>query len=387
MIKPTYFLYSIFTIWLSVFTTILAAAESLIPASPQIAATAYLLLDADSSKLLISENAEQKIPPASLTKMMTSYIAAEELSKGNISMDDQVRVSIKAWKAPGSRMFIKEGTTVLVKDLLRGIIIQSGNDASIALAEHIAGSEDAFADLMNKYAQLLGMNNSHFMNATGLPSANHYSSAADMAKLAKAIIKNHPEHYSIYREQYFSYNGIKQPNRNKLLWRDKNVDGLKTGHTKEAGYCLVASAKKNGMRLISVVMGTHSEEARASESQKLMTWGFRYYETSKLYSAQQSLQDVRLWGGETKTISIGLQESLYLTIPHRQLKNLKIDITIDEFVTAPIEQMAVIGQVSIKLDDNVLVEKPLVALQAGVSGGFFKQIWDQILIFFIQLIN
>ena len=393
MIKQTRFLYSIYLLTLlvlppvAVATQPVAATQSLIPASPQIAATAYLLIDAKSGKVLVSEDADREIPPASLTKMMTSYIAAKEIAKGNITLDDQVRVSIKAWQAPGSRMFIKEGTTVTVSDLLRGIIIQSGNDASTALAEHIAGSEDAFSDLMNQYAQLLGMSHSHFMNATGLPSDQHYSSAEDLAKLAVAIIRDHPEHYAIYSEKYFTYNGIRQPNRNKLLWRDKSVDGLKTGHTEEAGYCLVASAQARGMRLISVVMGARSEEARASESQKLMTWGFRYYETRKLYAAQQSLQDIRLWGGAVESLSLGLEQDLYLTIPRNQADNLKIEIEVDPFIQAPVEKGAVLGRLVVKLQDNTLIERPLVANQAGDSGSFFKRIWDQILIFFIQLMN
>ncbi len=393
MIKSTRFLYSTYLLTLLVLAPVaialqpVATTQSLIPASPQIAATAYLLIDAKSGKVLVSENANQEIPPASLTKMMTSYIAAKEIAKGSITLDDQVRVSIKAWQAPGSRMFIKEGTTVSVSDLLRGIIIQSGNDASIALAEHIAGSEDAFSDLMNQYAQLLGMSHSHFMNATGLPSEQHYSSAEDLARLAVAIIRDHPEHYAIYSEKYFTYNGIRQPNRNKLLWRDKSIDGLKTGHTEEAGYCLVASAQARGMRLISVVMGARSEEARASESQKLMTWGFRYYETRKLYAAQQSLQDIRLWGGAVESLSLGLEQDLYLTIPRNQADNLKIEIEVDPFVQAPVEKGAGLGRLVVKLQDKTLIERPLVANQAGASGSFFKRIWDQVLIFFIQLIN
>ncbi len=393
MIKSTRFLYSTYLLMLLVLAPVaiaiqpVATTQSLIPASPQIAATAYLLIDAKSGKVLVSEDADREIPPASLTKMMTSYIAAKEIAKGNITLDDQVRVSIKAWQAPGSRMFIKEGTTVSVSDLLRGIIIQSGNDASTALAEHIAGSEDAFSDLMNQYAQLLGMSHSHFMNATGLPSEQHYSSAEDLARLAVAIIRDHPEHYAIYSEKYFTYNGIRQPNRNKLLWRDKSVDGLKTGHTEEAGYCLVASAQARGMRLISVVMGARSEEARASESQKLMTWGFRYYETRKLYAAQQSLQDIRLWGGAVESLSLGLEQDLYLTIPRNQADNLKIEIEVDPFVQAPVEKGAGLGRLVVKLQDKTLIERPLVANQAGASGSFFKRIWDQVLIFFIQLIN
>lgn len=397
MIKISRFLHSTCILMLLVLTPAVGvtqvptptpvAPQVMMPAPPQIAATAYLLVDAQSGKVLVSENAELEIPPASLTKMMTSYIAAEEIAKGNISLDDQVRVSIKAWQTSGSKMFIREGTTVSVSDLLRGIIIQSGNDASIALAEHIAGSEDAYADLMNQYAQLLGMNHSHFMNATGLPAPQHYSSAQDLAKLAVAIIGNHPEHYAIYSEREFTYNDIRQPNRNKLLWRDASVDGLKTGHTEEAGYCLVASAMIDGMRLVSVVMGARSEEIRAAESQKLMTWGFRYFETRKLYGALQSLQDIRLWGGKAATLPVGLEQDLYLTVPRGQADKIEIEIEVDQFVLAPVEKGSPLGRLVVKLADEVLVDSPLVANQAGEPGGFFKRIWDRIMIFFIQLVN
>src|SRR5690606_8664739 len=255
------------------------ASAPLIPPAPTVAASSYLLIDADSGKVLTEHNADTPLPPASLTKMMTSYIASMEILKGQLLEEDEVLVSEKAWRMGGSKMFIEVGNRVRVIDLLRGVIIQSGNDASVALAEHIAGSEESFADLMNSHARRLGMNNTHFENATGLPGENHVSSARDMAIMAKAIIEDDPQHYAIYKEKEFVWNGIRQPNRNLMLWRDNTVDGLKTGHTDEAGYCLVASAKRDGMRLISVVMGTASEQARAAETQKLLTWGFRFFET------------------------------------------------------------------------------------------------------------
>src|SRR5690554_6328676 len=245
------------------------ASAPLIPPAPTVAASSYLLIDADSGKVLTEHNADTPLPPASLTKMMTSYIASMEILKGQLREEDEVLVSEKAWRMGGSKMFIEVGNRVRVIDLLRGVIIQSGNDASVALAEHIAGSEESFADLMNSHARRLGMNDTHFENATGLPGENHVSSARDMAIMAKAIIEDDPQHYAIYKEKEFVWNGIRQPNRNLMLWRDNTVDGLKTGHTDEAGYCLVASAKRDGMRLISVVMGTASEQARAAETQKL----------------------------------------------------------------------------------------------------------------------
>lgn len=363
------------------------AANPLIPAAPQIAGKGFLLIDAHSGEVLVSQNADETLPPASLTKMMTSYIATHELDKGNISKDDKVRVSIKAWKTPGSRMFIKEGTSVVVEDLLRGIIIQSGNDASVAMAEFIAGSEDAFADLMNQHASLLGMKGTHFMNATGLPSQHHYTTATDLATLARAIIVEHPQHYSMYSERDFTYNGIRQPNRNKLLWRDKSVDGLKTGHTEEAGYCLVASAERNGMRLIAVMLGTKSEEARATETQKLLTYGFRYYETRKLYNAGEVLKEAKVWGGAEDKVNLGVAEDVYITVPRGQYSSLQPSMEVDEHIVAGVKIGAEYGKVQIKLQDKVELEQSLVALDTVEPGGFFKRLWDQLVLFFVKLIS
>lgn len=363
------------------------AANPLIPAAPQIAAKGFLLVDVHSGKVLVSENADEILPPASLTKMMTSYIASHELNKGNITMQDKVRISIKAWETPGSRMFIKEGTSVSVSDLLRGIIIQSGNDASVAMAEFIAGSEDAFSDLMNQHASLLGMTNTHFMNATGLPAPDHYTTATDMAKLARAIIIEDPLYYPIYSEKYFTYNDIRQPNRNKLLWRDKSVDGLKTGHTEEAGYCLVASAERGGMRLIAVVMGTKSEEARATETQKLLTYGFRYYETRKLYSAGEVLEEAKVWGGAKGQVKLGVVGDLYITVPRGQYSSLQASLLVDENITAGVQAGGEYGKIQIRLQDELILDQPLVALETVEPGGFFKRLWDQLVLFFVSLIS
>lgn len=242
-------------------------AEVLIPAPPEISAKSWILIDANTGKILVEENADLQLPPASLTKMMTSYVVAGEIDNGKISDKDNVLISVNAWKMGGSKMFVREGTEVPIMQLLRGIIVQSGNDATVALAEHVAGSESAFADVMNQRASLLGMTNSHFVNATGWPAEGHLTTARDLSLLGQALIADYPEHYKLYSEKYFEFNGIRQPNRNRLLWRDKSVDGMKTGHTEAAGYCLVASAERNGMRLISVVMGANSEETRAQESQ------------------------------------------------------------------------------------------------------------------------
>ena len=288
----------------------------------------------------------------------------------------------------GSKMFIKVGNQVPVIDLMRGIIIQSGNDASIALAEHIAGSEDAFADMMNGQAKRLGMTNSHFVNATGWPAEGHYSSARDLAILARAIIDDDPEeHYKIYGEKEFVWNEIRQPNRNLMLWRDSTVDGLKTGHTEEAGYCLVASAKREDMRLISVVMGTTSEQARAAETQKLLTWGFRFFETKTFYQPGQVISTARVWKGQQEQVDLGLQNGLQLTLPKGQLDRLEAGITMQTPIQAPIKAGDVLGQVEVKLGDEIVHSAPLVALSDVAEAGFVGRLWDSVRLFFYGLFN
>jgi D-alanyl-D-alanine carboxypeptidase (penicillin-binding protein 5/6) len=378
-----------FIIFLSFFTFSASAfAESeFIPSAPQIAATAYIVMDADTGKVILEQNSKEQFAPASLTKMMTSYIVEYELNKGNVSKGDQVLVSEKAWRTEGSRMFIKEGTQVTLDDLLRGIIIQSGNDASVAVAEHIAGSESAFADLMNQHAELLGMKNSHFANATGLPADGHVSTAEDLAILSRAIISEFPEQYGVYSEKYFTYNGIRQPNRNKLLWRDHTVDGLKTGHTEEAGYCLVASAKREGMRLISVVLGTKSEEARAQESQKLLAYAFRYYRTHKLYGADEVLSSAQVWGGQTDQVKLGLKEALAVTIPRGQAEALQATMDVDQVINAPVVKGQEYGVVRVTLEGQEVTTVPLVALEDIEEGGFVKRVWHAIVRFFSSLIG
>ena len=363
------------------------ASAPLIPPAPTVAASSYLLIDADSGKVLTEHNADTPLPPASLTKMMTSYIASMEILKGQLREEDEVLVSEKAWRMGGSKMFIEVGNRVRVIDLLRGVIIQSGNDASVALAEHIAGSEESFADLMNSHARRLGMNNTHFENATGLPGENHVSSARDMAIMAKAIIEDDPQHYAIYKEKEFVWNGIRQPNRNLMLWRDNTVDGLKTGHTDEAGYCLVASAKRDGMRLISVVMGTASEQARAAETQKLLTWGFRFFETRHFYQPDQVVSTARVWAGAQNQVGVGLAEGLVLTLPKGQADKLEATVTLDSTIKAPIARGDVLGQVEVKLGEDVVHTGPLVALADVESAGLFGRLWDSIRLFFYGLFN
>ena len=362
-----------------------AAQAVLIPSSPQIAASSYILMDPLSGRIIMEENSHERLPPASLTKMMTAYIVERELDEGRISLSDMVPVSVNAWRTEGSRTFVQEGTEVSVENLLKGVIIQSGNDASVALAEYIAGSEGAFVDIMNQQAQILGMNESSFANATGLPAPDHFSTAYDLALLAKAIINDYPENYPLYAQKHFTYNNIRQPNRNSLLWRDDSVDGLKTGHTEEAGYCLVASAKRNDTRLIAVVMGTDSTSSRAQEVQKMLNYGFRYYQTERLFRAGQELLEARVWSGESDSLSVGLTEDVYVTIPRGSRDSLESTVELDSVIKAPISMGDELGQVTVKLGDDAVVDQPVLALSDIPEGGFFKRIWDAIKLFFVQL--
>ena len=361
------------------------AASPIIPSPPQLAAGGYLLIDATTGTSLVEFNADQRLPPASLTKIMTSYVAAKEIERGTITLSDQVAVSIKAWRTEGSRMFIQEGTKVRLEDMLRGIIVQSGNDASVALAEHVSGSEDAFADLMNQYAQQLGMRDTHFVNATGLPDENHYTTASDLSRLTVALINQFPEHYKMYSEKHFTYSDIKQPNRNKLLMRDSSVDGVKTGHTNAAGYCLIASAVRDDMRLLSVVMGASSEEGRAAESQKLLTYGFRYFETARLYRADKALRQVRVWGGQHSTVKLGLTADVVMTIPKGVREQLEAGIQVKNEIHAPIEKGDELGSLTVSVPGKEDISVPLTALNGVQEAGLFVRIWDSILLFFVSI--
>ena len=352
-----------------------------IPAAPKLQASGYLLVDATNGEILVEHNAEEPLPPASLTKMMTAYIAEREITEGRISFDDQVPVSVKAWKTGGSRMFIREGTEVRLEDLLRGIIIQSGNDASVAVAEYIAGSEDVFADVMNQTAISLGMTNTQFKNATGLPQEGHYTTAKDLSILAARIIQDFPDTYPIYEEKNFTYNGIKQANTNSLLFRDPTVDGLKTGHTEEAGYCLVASAERDGFRLISVVMGTASEKAREQETTKLLQYGFRYFSGKTLFTAGEPLPESarKVWFGEMESVDLAPTEPLYVTLPLGRESAIQATLDAPDTLDAPLEAGAVVGTVKIRLGERVLAESPVAVAEAVPEGGLFKRLMDFVL--------
>ena len=348
------------------------------PTAPNVDAKGYILLDADSGKVLVEKNADQRMAPASLTKLMSMYIISGYLKNGTIHLNDKVLISKRAWQTGGSRMFIKVDDEVPVKDLIQGIVVASGNDATVAMAEHLAGSEESFASIMNATAKALGMNNSHFADSNGLPNPNHYSTARDLSILARAIIRDFPEDYRLYSEKWFTFNGIRQPNRNHLLWTYKYADGLKTGHTDDAGFCLVSSAKKDGTRLVSVIMGSPSDRARADESIRMLNYGFRFFETHKLYSANTTLTQIRVWKGQKKEVPLGVASDFYATIPAGQYKNIQASIDLNNPIKAPIVKGQPYGTLNITLNNQVLATQPLVALVDNPKGGFFRNIADSI---------
>jgi D-alanyl-D-alanine carboxypeptidase (penicillin-binding protein 5/6) len=362
----------------------LAWSTTLVPPSPQLAARSWVLMDAASGAVLVDQLGSQRLPPASLTKLMTSHVAALELQRGRLKEDDVVLISEKAWRMGGSKMFVMVGDKVAVKDLLRGIIVQSGNDASIALAEHIAGGEETFAAMMNQEAKHLGLADTNFANATGWPDPTHYSSALDMAKLARAIILEDPTHYSLYKEKEFVWNNIKQPNRNLLLWRDPSIDGLKTGHTEEAGYCLVASANRNGQRLIAVVFGTDSENARATETATLLGYGFNFFDSKTFFKKGQTVQTVDVWKGAARTVKAGVATDFAAALPKRASEGYQTRVVLKAGdVVAPVAAGAPLGRIElVSFEGKVVMQAPLVALEAVEQGGFFRRVWDSIRLFF-----
>lgn len=358
------------------------AITELIPAAPKIKASSYLLLDHDSGRILAAHNIDQPLSPASLTKIMTAYVVASELEAGRLSLDEKVTVSEKAWKMPGSRMFIEVGKDVKVSDLLKGVIIQSGNDASVALAEHVSGSEDVFAQVMNQHARRLGMKNTNYINSTGLPDEQHFTTASDLSLLAAAIIRDFPEIYALHAVKNFTFNDIKQENRNKLLWNDKSVDGIKTGHTEDAGFCLVASAIRDKMRLISIVLGTGSSKSREQSNQALLNYGFRFYETKKIFDAGATVTTARIWKGESETVELGLDNNLYVTIPRGHFSGLNKVFDLPKKITAPLNRGEELGHLKLTLAGEELLTKPLVVLKNINEANIFGRLKDDIRLIF-----
>ena len=366
----------VFSLFLTAAVNLARAAD--LPSAPDINVDSFLLVDFYSGAELAAKNQDKRIEPASITKLMTAYVIYDELKKGNITLKDKVLISEKAWKMEGSRMFVEAGKKVPLKRMLSGLIIQSGNDAAIAIAEHIAGSEAAFVAKMNEQAKEMGLNSTHYANVTGWPDSNHHTTARDIVTLTRAIIKDYPEHYKLHSIKEYSYNGIKQYNRNKLLWRDKTVDGVKTGHTESAGFCLVASSLREEMRLISVVLGAKDEKTRADYSQELLEFGFRFFETHKLYDAGSVLAEPRIWKGTNNTVPAGILNDLYVTVQKGHYKQLKGLMELNRAIDAPVKRGDVIGTAIIKDGDIIVKEEPLLALDAVDAGGIWSKVTDSV---------
>lgn len=367
------------------------ANTALVPSPPSINADSYLLVDFDTGAVLVEHNPDLQLPPASLTKLMTAYILAEEVALGRLALDDTVRVSRNAWSQNpvfngSSLMWIEPGKPVTVAELERGIVISSGNDATVAIAEHIAGSEAAFVDLMNRYAEEMGLTRTHFENSHGLPHPDHLSTARDLATTAVAAIRDHPERYAVYKEQSYTYNDITQYNRNHLLREDPSVDGLKTGYTRVAGYGLVASAEREGMRLVSVVMGSSSTASRKAETRSLLNYGFRFFETLRPLTPEASLSEARVWKGQSKQVALGVTDEVVLTLP-RSTASIDTQVEVDEPLVAPLDVNDVVGRVTLLRDGEVVSEVPLRVLQRVEPAGFFARLWDTIVLWFQQLLG
>jgi len=375
-------IFLIFLAFSTIFGASVHAQNTPTPAPPVIGAKSYLVVDAHSGHELASLKPDQRLAPASLTKLMSAYAIFRALQEEQVRLDDQVTVSEKAWRTPGSRMFIEVGSRVSVEDLLLGMIVQSGNDASVALAEHVAGTESVFAEVMNQYAAALGMHSSHFQNATGLPGDQHYSTARDLATLARAIVTEFPDYYKWYSVKEFTYGDIKQSNRNSLLWRDSSVDGMKTGHTDDAGYCLVSSASREGMRIVSVVLGTASAKARTDGSQALLNYGFRFYETRLLYSAGEKVTSAKIWKGQSESIDLGVNDDLYVTIPRGSFDKVKSVVNMPSILVAPVALSQPVAELKVTLNDTELLKEPLRALQENPDGSLWQRTRDSVMLWF-----
>ncbi|MFV2030735.1 D-alanyl-D-alanine carboxypeptidase family protein [Neisseria sp. S1] len=364
-----------------------AAPAQAVPQIPEIAATAFVIKDLQSGQVLAEKGLNDQIEPASLTKLMTAYLAFKALENGTLKPEQMLTVSEKGWKAEGSRMFLEPRKPASVSDLIKGLIVQSGNDAAITLAEAIGGSEEGFADMMNAEAKRLGMTKTHFLNSTGLPVEGHLTSVNDLVILAGAIINDFPKYYPIYSIKSFKYNNIDQPNRNLLLYRDPSVDGLKTGHTSSAGYNLVASSKRNGRRVVSVVVGTESQESRAAESSKLLNWALQSFDTPKLYDANQTISQLKVYKGSANAVNVGFTSDAYITIPRGQGGNIKPVLETVQPVLAPIQKDQVLGKLKIMSNGKVLAEKNVVALNAVEEAGWFGRAYDSIVLWFKNLFS
>ena len=363
------------------------SAQSLVPKAPKLNLSSYILIEASTNTVIAEFNSDNQIAPASMTKVMSGYVIADQIANGSISLDDKVLISEKAWKTGGSKMFIEAGKRVSVEDLLSGIVIQSGNDATIAMAEYVAGSEEGFVDFMNAYASELGLTNSLFQNSTGFSDPNHFSSAKDLAKLTQALINNFPDHYATYKEKEFTFSGIRQLNRNKLLWRDDSVDGVKTGHTDSAGFCLISSAQRNDMRLIAVVAGSESENERLTASQRLLEYGFRFYATQKLVSQEIKVTTAKVWGGKTNEVALGSTKDIYLTLPRSEFKNIKANYQFNNNLQAPIKIGQMIGSIEFTSNDRVVLSAPLVAIETVEAKGFFGMLWSRLVYWITSLFS
>jgi D-alanyl-D-alanine carboxypeptidase (penicillin-binding protein 5/6) len=366
-------------------TSMVAFGQSFVPDAPDLDLKSYILIEPNTNTVIAEFNSNSEIEPASMTKIMTVYVTADQIANDLISIDDEVLISEKAWRMEGSRMFVEAGKKVSVSDLLKGIIIQSGNDASVAISEYVGGTERGFVDLMNAYASSLNMNNTIFQNSTGLPDDNHFSSAQDLAILTSNLITKFPDIYSFYKEKQFTFNDIKQLNRNKLLWRDDSSDGVKTGHTEAAGYCLVGSAKRGDMRLITVVAGSDSDNNRFLASQRLLEYGFRFFATQKVLNADQEYKKINIWGGVEKTLGLGVLEDVSITLPRTSFKDLTVNYNYSNNIQAPIEVGQQIGTLEIISNDEVVFSTNLVALDNIKSKGFFGRLWSKFLLWILSL--
>ena len=364
--------------FLSFLTFSMLAEESFIPDPPSLNSTNYILMDSISGRILAEKGADDRIEPASITKIMTGYVAVDQAYKGYVSLDDEVLISENCWRKEGSKMFIREGTKVLLSDLMKGMVIQSGNDASCAIAEHVAASEEGFVQLMNLYAREMGLKNTQFRNESGWPDPEHYSSARDLAILSSRLIQEFPDHYALYKEKYFTFNDIKQRNRNSLLWQDDSIDGIKTGHTQSAGYCLVSSGVRNDTRLIAVTIRSSSEKSRLTDNRRLLDYGFRYFRTKKILKTDFSLLREQVWGGEDEWIDLSSAVDLYLTLSPRDFQRVEPKITLDDYLQAPINKGQVVGQIDLLLDGESLATVDAIAMKEISSLGFFGRAWSNI---------